>query len=144
METKQLIAKLRESGAKVTPQRLAICEIILSSKEHPTADQIFEKVKKTHPTISLATVYQTLHLLSQFGMLQELGFSNFVSRYDPDTSFHINVVCPKCGKIQDYKTEGIERIWTQIIEELKFRPIGQRVEVYAYCDRCLKSETPLK
>ena len=144
METKQLIAKLRESGAKVTPQRLTICQIILSSKEHPTADQIYEIVKEKHPTISLATVYQTLHLLSQIGMLQELGFSNCVSRYDPDTSFHINVVCPKCGKIQDYKTGGIERIWTQIIEELKFKPIGQRVEVYAYCNNCLKSETSLK
>jgi len=139
METEQLIAKLRESGAKVTPQRLAICKIILSSKEHPTADQIFEKVKKTHPTISLATVYQTLHLLSQIGMLQELGFSGCISRYDPDTSFHINVVCPKCGKIQDYKTEGMKRIWTQIIKELEFKPIGQRVEVYAYCDKCSRT-----
>jgi Fur family peroxide stress response transcriptional regulator len=136
MKTEQLIAKLRESGAKVTPQRLAICEIILSSKDHPTADQIFEKVKKMHPTISLATVYQTLHLLSQIGMLQELGFSGCISRYDPDTSFHINVVCPKCGKIQDYKAERIERIWTQIIKELEFKPIGQRVEVYVYCDKC--------
>ncbi|MEM4732930.1 MAG: Fur family transcriptional regulator [Candidatus Bathyarchaeia archaeon] len=136
MDIEQLIAKLRENGAKVTPQRLAICEIILSSKEHPTADQIFEKVKKKHPTISLATVYQTLHLLSQIGMLQELGFSDCVSRYDPDTSFHINVVCPKCGKIKDYKTESIKKFWTQIVRELKFSPIGQRVEVYAYCEKC--------
>jgi len=139
MKTEQLIAKLRESGAKVTPQRLAICEIMLSSKDHPTADQIFEKVKKMHPTISLATVYQTLHLLSQIGMLQELGFSGCISRYDPDISFHINVVCPKCGRIQDYKTESMERIWTQIIKELEFKLIGQRVEVYVYCDKCSRT-----
>jgi len=139
METEQLIIKLRESDVKVTPQRLAICEIILSSKEHPTVDQIYERVREKHPTISLATVYQTLHLLSQIGMLQELGFSNCVSRYDPDTSPHINIVCPKCGKIQDYKTESIKRLWSQITKELGFKPIGQRMDVYTYCDKCLRS-----
>ncbi|MEM2110698.1 MAG: Fur family transcriptional regulator [Candidatus Bathyarchaeia archaeon] len=139
METEQLIAKLRERNIKVTPQRLAICEIILSSKEHPTADQIYEMVREKHPTISLATVYQTLHLLSQIGMLQELGFNNNISRYDPDTSPHINIMCPKCGKIQDYKAENIKRMWNQIIKELGFKPIGQRMDVYAYCDKCLKS-----
>jgi len=139
METEQLIAKLRESDVKVTPQRLAICETILSSKEHPTADQIYERVREKHPTISLATVYQTLHLLSQIGMLQELGFSNCISRYDPDTSPHINIMCPKCGTIQDYKAESIKRIWSHIIKELGFKPIGQRLDVYAYCDKCLKS-----
>jgi len=140
METGQLVAKLRNSGYKVTPQRLAVCKIILSSKEHPTADQIHEKVKKKHPTMTLATVYQTLHLLSEIGLLQELGSSNSTSRYDPDTSPHINIVCKKCGKIQDYRAESLERLWSQIIRELGFKPIGQRLDVYRYCDQCRKSE----
>jgi len=46
MKTEEIIARLRESGVKVTPQRLAICEVILSSKEHPTADQVYEEMKK--------------------------------------------------------------------------------------------------
>jgi len=141
METEQLVTKLRNSGYKVTPQRLAVCEIILSSKDHPTADQIYEKVKKKHPTMSLATVYQTLHLLSEIGLLQELGFSNSISRYDPDTSPHINIVCRKCGKIQDYKAESVRRLWTQIVGELGFEPIGQRIDIYRYCDQCAKTET---
>jgi Fur family peroxide stress response transcriptional regulator len=141
METRQLVARLRESGCKVTPQRLAVCEIILSSKEHPTADQIHEKVKKKHPTMSLATVYQTLHLLSEIGLLQELGFSNSLSRYDPNTSPHINIVCRKCGKIQDYEAESVRKLWSQIIRELDFEPVGQRIDIYRCCDQCAKAET---
>jgi len=136
METEQLVTKLRSNGLKVTPQRLAVCEIILSSKEHPTTDQVYEKVKKKHPTMSLATVYQTLHLLSQIGLLQELGFSDCISRYDPDTSPHINIVCKKCGKIHDYKAESVGKLWSQIVKELGFEPIGQRIDIYRYCDRC--------
>lgn len=141
MGTEQLVAKLRSSGCKVTPQRLAVYEIILSSNKHPTVDQIYEKVKKKHPTISLATVYQTLHLLTEIGLLQELGFSNCISRYDPDISPHINIVCRKCGKIQDYKTESVGRFWSQIVEELGFEPLGQRIDIYRFCDQCAKTET---
>jgi len=141
MRTQQLIAKLHETGYKVTPQRLAICELILSSKDHPTADQIHQEVKKKHPTMSLATVYQTLHLLSESGLLQELGFSDSISRYDPDTSPHINIICKKCGKIQDYKAESVGRLWSQIVRELGFEPIGQRIDIYRCCDQCQKSET---
>ncbi|MEM3442428.1 MAG: transcriptional repressor [Candidatus Bathyarchaeia archaeon] len=136
MKKEQLIAKLRKSGLKVTPQRLAICEVILSSKEHPTADQVYEKVKETHPAISLATVYQTLHLLSQIGLVQEMGFSDCVSRFDPDTSPHINIICQKCRRIEDYKAKSIDKLWTEIIKELGFKPIGQRIDVYTYCSKC--------
>lgn len=140
MQAQELVAKLRNKCCKVTPQRLAVCEIILSSKEHPTADQIYRKVKNKHPTMSLATVYQTLHLLSEVGLLQELGFSNCISRYDPDTSPHINIVCTKCGKIQDYKTESVEKLWKQIVGELRFKPIGQRIDIYRCCAQCAKAE----
>ncbi|MEM3381670.1 MAG: transcriptional repressor, partial [Candidatus Bathyarchaeia archaeon] len=75
METQQLIDKFHKKGYKVTPQRLVICEFILSTKDHPTADQIHQELKKKYPTMSLATVYQTLHILSEIGLLQELGLT---------------------------------------------------------------------
>ncbi len=137
MKNQQLIAKLREKGFRVTPQRIAICEFILSSKDHPTADQVYQVVKKKYPTLSLATVYQTLGLLTEIGMLQELGFTDGISRYDPDTSPHINIICRNCGKIQDYQAESIKKLWSQIIGDLGFKPIGQRLDIYRYCDQCL-------
>lgn len=138
MNTKRLISKLREEGYKVTPQRLAICELALSSKDHPTADQIHHEIMKKYPTISLATVYQTLHLLTDMGLLQELGFSDKSSRYDSNTSPHINVICPKCEDIYDYEAKNVKRLWSQIIGELGFQPIGQRLDIYRYCEKCWK------
>ncbi|MEM2106464.1 MAG: transcriptional repressor [Candidatus Bathyarchaeia archaeon] len=140
METQQLIDKFHKKGYKVTPQRLVICEFILSTKDHPTADQIHQELKKKYPTMSLATVYQTLHILSEIGLLQELGLTYTTSRYDPDTSPHIHIICKKCGKIQDYKSENIEKLWSQVVEELKIKPIGQRLDIYRYCDQCQKPE----
>jgi Fur family peroxide stress response transcriptional regulator len=139
MNDQQLIARLREKGFRVTPQRLAICEFVLSSKEHPTVDQVYHAVQRKHPTLSLATVYQTLHLLTELGMLQELGFSDGVSRYDARNSPHINIVCRSCGKIQDYESESIRNFLSQIAVELKRPLMGQRLEMYACCDRCMES-----
>lgn len=137
MKAQQFITKLREKGCKVTPQRIAICEYTLSSKDHPTANQVYREVKKKHPTMSPATVYQTLHLLTEIGLLQELGFSDRISRYDPNTSPHINIICENCGKIQDYEAESTRKLWSQIIGDLGFKSNGQRLEIYRYCDQCL-------
>ena len=141
MNTQQLIAKFHEKDFRATPQRLVICEFVLSSKEHPTVDQIYQVVQKKYPTLSLATVYQTLHLLTEIGMLQELGFRDGISRYDPDTSPHINIVCQNCGKIQDYESESVRKFLSQITMELERTLIGQHLEIYTYCDQCKKSGT---
>jgi len=141
MKDQQLIKRLREKGFRVTPQRLAVCEFVLSSKDHPTVDQAYQAVQKRHPTISLATVYQTLHLLTEIGMLQELGISNGVSRYDPNSSPHVNVVCKNCGKIQDYESESARKFLLQIVAELKCTLVGQHLEIQTYCNHCRTLKT---
>ena len=138
MTDQQLIIKFHEKGFKVTPQRLAICKYVLSSREHPTVEQVYESVKIKYPTLSLATVYQTLHLLTQIGLLQELGPSDGSSRYDPNNSPHLNIICKKCGKIQDYESETVMKFISQITPELKHPIIGQNLEIYTYCGKCKK------
>jgi Fur family peroxide stress response transcriptional regulator len=138
VRNKQLISKLREKGFRVTPQRLAICEFALSSKEHPTVDKVYQSVRKEYPTLSLATVYQTLHMLVAMGMLQELGFGDGISRYDPNNFPHINIVCKNCGKIQDYESESVREFLSQISVELNRKLVGQHLEIYTYCDQCKK------
>ncbi|MBN1682817.1 transcriptional repressor [Candidatus Bathyarchaeota archaeon] len=139
MEINQIIAKFHEKGFKATPQRLAICKYVLLSKDHPTTDMIYNEVKQEYPTISLATVYQTLHLLSDIGLLQELDSNNGISRYDPKTSPHINIICKKCGKVEDYESERLEKFWSKIVDDLGFKPLGQRIDVYRYCEDCRRS-----
>jgi Fur family peroxide stress response transcriptional regulator len=140
LNIQQLIAKLREKGYKVTPQRLAVFEFIHSREDHPTADQIHKEVKKKYPTMSLATVYQALHLLTEMGLVQELGFNDKSSRYDPNIMPHINIVCLNCGKIYDYEAESVKEMWSKIVAELRFKPVGQRLDIYTYCDECSKEK----
>jgi Fe2+ or Zn2+ uptake regulation protein len=74
----------------------------------------------------------------ELGFVQELGFPNISSRYDPNISPHIHVVCPKCGHIYDYEDNKVTELWSKIVAELGFQPIGQRLEIYTYCDKCNK------
>jgi Fur family peroxide stress response transcriptional regulator len=69
-------------------------------------------------------------------MVQELGFADENSRHDPNVTPHINVICRRCGDIYDYETRAIRNLWSQNIGELGFKPIGQRLDLYRYCDKC--------
>ncbi|MFX1374765.1 MAG: Fur family transcriptional regulator [Promethearchaeota archaeon] len=136
MDDQELFALFRKNGYKVTSQRLAICKFILTRKDHPTADQIYQGLLKEYPTISLGTIYKTLHLLKELGLIQELGFNEGSVRYDPDMDLHINMVCSKCGRIYDYKADNIKELWNNIISDLKVKPKGQRIDIYYECDEC--------
>lgn len=134
----QLISILRHSGYKVTPQRLAICNYILSSKEHPTVEQIHSEILKLHPTISLNTIYQTMDMLIDLGLVHEMRFNGNSSRFDPNTSVHANIVCQNCNKIRDFESESIRNLWARIVTEMNVEPVGQRLVVYVLCDNCRK------
>jgi len=136
VDTQSIIGFFREKGLKITSQRLAICKFILSRKDHPTAEKIYQKLRNEYPTISLGTIYKTLHLLKDLGLIQELGFNEGSVRYDPDMELHINMVCSKCGKISDYKTENVEKFWSALISDLRVKPKGQRIDIYYECNNC--------
>ena len=74
LDTQKLISIFKEKGYKLTTQRLAICKFILGRNDHPTAEIIYQELRKEYPTISLGTIYKTLHLLKELGLIQELGF----------------------------------------------------------------------
>jgi len=136
LDTQKLITTFKEKGYKVTTQRLAICKFILSRNNHPTAEVIYQELRKEYPTISLGTIYKTLHLLKELGLIQELGFNEGSIRYDPDMELHINMICLKCGKIYDYKADNVKKLWNTIISDTGIRPKGQRIDLYYLCDDC--------
>ena len=134
----EIIKVLKKNNYKVTPQRLEICKTVLTSKNHPSFEEIYEKIKKKHPTISVATVYKTLILLEKIGLVNELHFNDNHTRYDPKTSLHINVVCPECMSIYDFESELLSKNWKSIISEIKGKITGQRIDVYKLCLKCSK------
>ncbi len=92
---------LREMGCKVTPQRLAIYQVLKNCNMHPTAESIYNIISVDYPTMSLATVYKTLDLLKETGIIQELNIGGNTSRYDVIPKPHAHIVCTKCGKVEN-------------------------------------------
>jgi len=130
------IEALRKKGYKATPQRIAICRIILNSRTHPSAQQVYEEVKKIHSTVSLATVYKTLEVLRDLDLIQEINFPKGQARFDSYMNPHINLVCLKCGSITDLDDATVKEITRKVIASTKFKPTGQRVDVNGICQKC--------
>jgi len=130
------IEALRSKGYKATPQRIAICRIALNSREHLSAQQIYDQVKKIHPTVSLATVYKTLEVLRDLDLVQELNFPKGQARFDSYMNPHINLICVKCGKITDIDDVTAGEIAKKVAAVTKFKPNGQRIDVYGMCQQC--------
>lgn len=97
----RLIEKYREKGLKMTPQRIAIISYLEDNKTHPTADDIYRRVKEEYPTISFATVYNTVEALCSLGTLMELSIDSERKHYDPVKEPHHHVICTECGEIAD-------------------------------------------
>ena len=100
--------KSRHRGLKFTPQRLAILDFLDENSSHPSAEDIFSAIKEKHPTISLATVYNTLDSLKKRGDLLELTIDPSRKHYDPDTRPHHHIICSRCGKIGDIFDEKLK------------------------------------
>jgi Fur family transcriptional regulator, peroxide stress response regulator len=135
-----IIQALRSKGYKATPQRIAVCRIALGNREHPSVDKIYREVKKTHSTVSLATVYKTLNILKESGLIQELSFPQGQTRFDPYLEPHINLICIRCGKIQDVDDLAAKELVKKVTAKAQFTPTAQRLDVYGTCEPCSKAE----
>jgi Fur family peroxide stress response transcriptional regulator len=130
------IEALRKKGYKATPQRIAICRFALNSRDHPTAQQVYDQVKKIHSTVSLATVYKTLEVLKSLDLIQEINLPQGQARFDSYMKPHINLICLQCGNIVDSdETTAIEET-RKAAAAAKFKPKGQRIDIFGICKKC--------
>jgi Fe2+ or Zn2+ uptake regulation protein len=91
----------REHGLKVTPQRQCIFEILYANPAHSTAEAIYASARRRMSTISLKTVYETLHSLAALGQIQQIDLGSRSARFDPDIHHHHHLVCSGCGRIEN-------------------------------------------
>lgn len=96
-----MVALFRERGLKVTPQRECIFDVLWGAEAHPSADAVYVEARTRMPTMSLKTVYQTLHDLSAMGEIQQLDLGTGAARFDPNVDSHHHLVCTRCGKVRD-------------------------------------------
>ncbi len=143
METKieNLKEEFKKAGLKVTPQRLAVYEALMSTTEHPSAEMVYRKVKEKHPTISLDTVNRTLLSLAELGLAFIIPGSGDAKRFDADLSTHQHFKCIKCKRIIDYEYEPYNDLKVPEEIEKRHKILSKSVLVEGICDKCLKEES---
>jgi len=133
----QLIDTLKTTGLRITPQRMAICQLLAGSKDHPTAQMIFDEIRVTYPSLSLATVYNTLEVLVKAGAVFILGEAgDNMIHYDADTDPHVNLACLRCHRVIDFPSEHITRVESEVQQTSGYRLLGARVMYYGLCPEC--------
>jgi Fur family peroxide stress response transcriptional regulator len=132
---KDLVAALRGAGRRVTPQRQVILEYLGGRTDHPSAGQIHRNLTGRVPSLSLATVYNTLATLTELGLVREIEFDGADNRYDTNLAPHVNLVCVRCGDIMDYQRELPVRP-DEIRSATGFEVVTCRVEYRGLCATC--------
>ncbi len=92
---------LEEKGIRPSHQRIEILKYLDGNKNHPSAEEIYKDLYKKIPTLSLTTVYNTMKIFSERGIVNVLNIDNNETRFDPDTKNHVHFICIKCGRVYD-------------------------------------------
>ncbi len=131
-----IVKSLKEKGFKVTPQRIAVYEILRCTKEHPTVDMIYNKLQPLYPTMSLATVYKSLEVFKELNLVQELNVGEDKFRYDANVNQHPHITCLVCGKVEDVDDEMLFNLLEQVSNKTGYRLVTQQLYFFGYCPGC--------
>lgn len=134
---KTLVGKLKRAGLRVTPQRLAIYRALVSTDVHPSAQTVFAQLQHSLPSLSQATVYNTLQTLASHGLIQRMGeVGDGAVRYDGNPIPHVNLVCTVCYEIMDEYQISVADITEQVAARSGFEARDVRVTLYGICAHC--------
>jgi len=126
----------RKNGLKVTPQRIEIYKELIKSDDHPSAETLYAKVRKTFPSISFDTVNRTLLTLSEIGAAFIVEGSGDVRRFDGGTEKHQHFKCVKCKRIIDFNHKPFNNIKLPANLDKKFKILKKAVYLEGICDKC--------
>ncbi len=139
MQKQTLINQLKQQGMRLTPQRQAIYDLVCASHDHPTALAIYNQLKEAYPSLSLATVYNTLEVLAELGLVTALGHAgDDQMHYDGSTEAHINIACVQCHQIVDIPSDLIDQVKQEVKHASGYELLCNRVMYYGICPSCQK------
>lgn len=129
---------LRDHNLPVTAQRELVADVLFSSTGHLSADDVERSLRSRGANVGKATVYRTLDLLSQSGMVTPRDFGEGFRRFEraPGRQHHEHLICVRCGKVIEFVNERLERMKTLIAEEYGFRHHHHRLEIFGTCPEC--------
>jgi Fur family transcriptional regulator, peroxide stress response regulator len=120
----------------LTPQRDAVLQAVRESHSHLTASEVYESARQILPTISYATVYNSLRYLKDNGFISEIQFGNGASRYDAMTERHDHALCTICGKLVDLELELSDELITLAAQRSNFEPQSLQLTLKGLCENC--------
>lgn len=136
------LAALKESGFRITPQRVAICDYLARTKEHPTAQRIFEELRPGHGSLSLTTVYMTLDTLAHLGQIVAIGgVGSEGVHFEPNPTPHVNLACKTCRRIIDLDVPSLGELEAEIGRQIGGRIREGSVMYQCDCIECLDPAT---
>lgn len=128
--------RLEDGGFRMTPQRAAILEAVRAADGHLTAGEIFERVHRRYPSIAYGTVYRTLHLFAERGIILEFPFGDEASRFDKRTDRHDHVRCTECGVLLDVDVPTALFARHVAEDQTGFRITGHQTVFSGVCPTC--------
>ena len=140
----RFLAFLDGKNLRMTAQRQAIIDTVFNTAEHFTADQLLAWARERDKSVSRATVYRTLPLLTESGLVREMDFGKDSKFYDPnyaDHPHHSHIICLDCEKIVEFESERIEKLETEISQKLGFSVKSQRLQITGACEQMKKLGT---
>jgi Fur family transcriptional regulator, peroxide stress response regulator len=142
VRVQHMLAGLRAAGLRMTPQRLALCRALAGTERHPTAQALFEKLAPDYPSLSRATVYNTLEALVSVGVAQQLvEAGQGVMHYDANLEPHAHLVCTHCGRIEDYDDPNLDTNVRSVSRRTGYVLAGLCTFYYGKCPDCRKQKS---
>ena len=114
----------------MTGQRRVILRVLSGSDDHPSVDTVYQRARDIDPSISIATVYRTLHLLDENNIVQRHDFNESYARFEVNFEHHHHMIDLETGKVVEFKDEDLERAKLRIAEELGYELVDHRLELY--------------
>ncbi len=131
-----LKAHLNARGLRLTPQKLAVYQVLQRENYHPTPDMVFEEVRRKFPMMSLGTVYQILDQFSRIGVVRRIASGDQRQRFDGNGHPHAHFVCEGCGRIDDIEDDFVEKFQKRFERKFDFHIRGHYFEFSGLCARC--------
>ena len=138
---KKVIARLRGRGCRLTPQRMAVLQVLIGNREHLGAEQIYERVKADFPMTSLTTIYKTLAVLKEMGEVLEIGLGTDGARYDGNNPRpHPHLICIECGSIIDVDVTDLSELPQEVAQRTGYQIVSHRFDFFGICPQCQEKE----
>lgn len=134
----ELISKCRAAGLRITQQRIEIFRELISCSDHPDAEKLFQRLRRQMPGLSLDTVYRTLWMLNDAGVITTMGLAREKTRFEGNIDHHHHFVCIRCGSISDFYSENLDSLEIPDSAKKLGKAFNAHVEIRGICNNCSK------